>query len=217
MKTTMKAPQVENSELTLSTKILDVKNFEAMMSKLIRFNNEMDLLKTKKLFLTIGLALLMMLSFGTCVQAQISDWYNCSSECYIHSNMGTPFTVVGIIKKDEGINGLSLVNGINTDVMKSLTVIRIDTSYINNVAQIYYEVKNYDGKIFGYVLKEKLMTEVEYSAVWDNKLKAVKAQTKTLEKVAAMAKAGKSDEAITKVLEAGGFTADEIFKLLYVN
>ena len=64
MKKVKKVQEVENQELSLSSKILDVKTFEQGMINLIRFNNACDLIKAKKLGLTIMLALLMVFSFS---------------------------------------------------------------------------------------------------------------------------------------------------------
>ena len=159
MKKVKKVQEVENQELSLSSKILDVKTFEQGMINLIRFNNACDLIKAKKLGLTIMLALL--LSFSYSVQAQISGWYVCSSECYIHSNMGTPFTVIGTIKKGEGVNGLMM--GSSTASNTLITVLGIDSAInIYGIYDIYYQISiSKNNKIITIPANETIDEEVQ--------------------------------------------------------
>ena len=183
--------------------------------------------------------------------SQISDGYVCSSECYIHSNMGTPFTVIGSIKKDEYVNGLTMQSSLTSNTL--ITVLGIDSAINKNGSyDIYYQISisknnkiitipanetideqvqrvlneqeirtnfNYKEAISnglnGWVLKEKLMTREEFIKKLNNEVKTAKVKEETMKQVAAMAKAGKSDEAMEKVLKRGGFTDMEILVILH--
>lgn len=159
--------------------------------------------------LVLGLAM----SLGIC-NAQISDWYVCSSECYIHSSMGNTFKAMGSIKKDEAVNGLKLANGINTDIMKSLTVIHIDSSYNNNVLQVYYEVTNKAG-LFGYVLKEKLMSKEEFIIAKNNEVIAIKAnQHKENIKKSITMLSGYTNAESKKILKDAGYNDADIKEII---